>query len=97
MYNQMYFFPNFVNDMTEDEISAARAGLMGICRSKNELFNIGNVKVVSRYADCTMFKCPACKRTHDDRIQMGSSDFNVRNGYTVIDPEMINNIFPNFN
>lgn len=90
------FIPNYVMDMNDNEIDAARKGLMAICRLKNQWFNLGEVEITERYADCTLFKCPACKRIHDDRVQMGSHDPNVRNGYNVIDAEMMKAFFPSF-
>lgn len=31
------------------------------------MFDIGRVKVEARYADCSVFRCPACNVQHDDR------------------------------
>jgi hypothetical protein len=43
-----------------------------LCLRCGETYDLANVEVVARYADCTMFKTPCCGRTVDDRTWVGS-------------------------
>ena len=55
------------------------------CNTSGGLFNVGDVEVVQRYADCSVFRCPACGKTHDDRMAWGGPR-ERRMGYTLITP-----------
>jgi hypothetical protein len=37
------------------------------CRHCGHLHDAGKVEVVQRYADCSVWRCPACKVLIDDR------------------------------
>lgn len=37
------------------------------CTHCQGTYNLGNVKTLARYADCTVFEAPCCGRTVDDR------------------------------
>lgn len=39
----------------------------GQCTRCYAIFDSGPVEVVARYADCTVFKCPSCGASIDDR------------------------------
>lgn len=39
----------------------------GQCTRCRHVFDSGPVEVVARYADCTVFKCPGCGASIDDR------------------------------
>lgn len=52
------------------------------CMRCNKVHDAGNVEVVARYADCTMWKCPNCNATIDDRpIEWGGSAEPIRRHY----------------
>lgn len=37
------------------------------CTHCGKKYDLADVKIVARYADCTVFKSPCCDRTVDDR------------------------------
>lgn len=39
----------------------------GQCTRCRHVFDGANVEVVARYSDCTVFKCPGCGSSIDDR------------------------------
>jgi hypothetical protein len=65
--------------MSED----SKVGHDAICDRTGRTFSTGHVEVVQRYADCSVFKCPCCGGTHDDRRAWGGGD-NRRMGYSLI-------------
>lgn len=49
------------------------------CLRCDKVHDVANVEVVGRYSDCTMWKCPNCGKTIDDRpIGWGGSAVKVR-------------------
>lgn len=40
------------------------------CRGCGHVYNLGTVTVTARYDDCSVWKCPGCNRTVDDRPGM---------------------------
>lgn len=81
-------FGNFADDYSEENERLAESGFLGMCSKTGELFNIGKVEVIGRYSDCSLFKCPSCRKQHDDRVAWNQGnrtiDKNVRNGYIEI-------------
>lgn len=41
------------------------------CAFCREIYDLGNVEVTARYADCSVWKTPCCGRTADDRGDTG--------------------------
>jgi hypothetical protein len=37
------------------------------CTRCDHVYDLGKVTVIGRYADCSVWKCPGCKITVDDR------------------------------
>lgn len=69
----------------KDYVECLESGSLAKCDRTGKFFNDRKVEVTSRYADCSMFKCPQCKKEHDDRINFNSrGNRNKRNGYTKI-------------
>ena len=53
-----------------DDALAARACDMSFpvrCTRCSHVYDLGKVEVVQRYADCSVWKCPGCRITVDDR------------------------------
>lgn len=46
-----------------------------MCNRCGEIYDLTNVEVVARYADCSMYKTPCCGKTVDDRTWVGSPAF----------------------
>lgn len=53
-----------------------------------DFYDIGQVEVIGRYTDCSVWKAPCCGRQADDR---GETGWKSTQDYTVIDK---NNPFP---
>lgn len=66
---------------TDDELIARQ--MLARCNATGQTFNLGTVEVVQRYADCSVFRCPRCKGTHDDRTRWGGAG-HEKMGYTVL-------------
>jgi hypothetical protein len=47
-----------------------------------QVYDLGQVEVTARYADCSVWKAPCCDRTADDR---GETGWKSTQDYTVID------------
>ena len=60
-----------------------RTGMLARCNTTRREFSVGPVETIQRYADCTVFRCPECGGSHDDRMQWGS-DVDARMGYRVV-------------
>lgn len=69
---------------SNEELEALKRDQLAVCDSTGKYFNIGLVEVVARYADCSVFKCPACNGVHDDRVSFYGRDRNSRNGFTMV-------------
>jgi hypothetical protein len=41
------------------------------CAHCNGIYNVGDVEVTARYADCSVWSAPCCGRTVDDRGETG--------------------------
>lgn len=41
------------------------------CRHCAKVYDLGAVEVIARYADCSAWQCPGCKRQVDDRGETG--------------------------
>ncbi len=41
------------------------------CSFCNGVYDLGEVEVTARYADCSVWKTPCCRRTADDRGDTG--------------------------
>jgi rubredoxin len=54
------------------------------CTSCRLIFDAGKVEVTARYSDCSVWKCPGCGRTHDDRPSW-SGGAGVRTGCIDLD------------
>jgi hypothetical protein len=54
----------FLNATTEREIEGMTSPVRCQCGS---IYDLGSVTVLQRYADCSVWKTPCCKRTTDDR------------------------------
>jgi hypothetical protein len=37
------------------------------CTKCSHVYDVSNVTVITRYADCSVWKCPGCRCTVDDR------------------------------
>lgn len=49
------------------------------CKFCSHIHDAVKVEVTGRYSDCSMWKCPKCKRTLDDRpIDWGGSAIRLR-------------------
>jgi len=82
-------FQYFNSRMTDGDLSILKRGMLAQCDSTGEYFNIGEVEVTARYADCSMFKCPSCGNSHDDRVKWGARDSSVRNGFTMVKSDRV--------
>ena len=71
------------NFKPEDRDRLIDSGMLAICGDTRREFSVGPVEVVQRYLDCSVFICPECGHTHDDRTQWGS-DPDARMGYRVV-------------
>lgn len=45
------------------------------CRYCQGVYDLANVEVTARYADCSMWKSPCCNRQVDDRKWKSSPDY----------------------
>lgn len=55
------------NFTADDFPKLMESGRIAHCSTSGRLFDWWNVEVTARYSDCSVFRCPACKGTHDDR------------------------------
>jgi len=46
-----------------------------VCAHCGEIYDLRAVKVIHRYADCSLYQTPCCGRTADDRTWKGLPDF----------------------
>lgn len=53
------------------------------CRNCGETFDLTGVEVISRYADCDLFKAPCCGAECDTRSRWGGPSW-ARGGYDDI-------------
>lgn len=60
---------------------------IAICDNTGQPFDLSKVTVTKRYSDCSIFKCPRCRKEHDDRMRFSARNRNQKNGYTVVDPD----------
>lgn len=45
------------------------------CNHCGRAYDLGMVEVTQRYADCSVWKTPCCKRTADDRLWKSFPDY----------------------
>jgi uncharacterized Zn finger protein len=57
--------------------------MLARCDTTGGEFSVGPVEVIQRYTDCSVFRCPECGGSHDDRMAW-SGPREKRMGYTVI-------------
>jgi hypothetical protein len=55
------------------------------CTRCGKVYDLGMVEVTARYADCSMWKCPGCGVTCDDRVWRGGVRGYVHIGDTETD------------
>ena len=67
--------------MTPQRVRSEAAGMQFpvLCRWCSHVHDSAKVTVVQRYADCSVWRCPACDNLIDDRPEgWGGSAFPVR-------------------
>lgn len=68
-YGRLVYYPDDVNEMSAPYR----------CMRCHKVHDAGHAEVVGQYADCTMWKCPNCGATIDDRpIGWGGSAEKIR-------------------
>lgn len=66
---QMWYLGRPLGRQTTDMTSPVQCSYCG------GIYDLGKVEVTARYADCSMWKAPCCKRTVDDRQWKSLKDY----------------------
>jgi hypothetical protein len=60
-----YWFHQRYDDALAAQVGEMRSPVR--CTKCSKVYVLGEVKVIARYADCSVWKCPGCGCTVDDR------------------------------
>ena len=72
--------PQKYRDINDSRLTMVR------CTHCDTIYDLGNVKVIARYQDCSVWNCPGCQREVDDRRWKSLPDIaDASQGRPVID------------